>query len=212
MYRTRTHSIENRIVSIHQPFIRPIVRGKDGKKVEFGPKINASLFNGYTRINQFDFNAYNEGPFLINQVEAYKNFLGFYPEVVLTDNIYMSRENREYLKARGIRHTGKPLGRKPKKETQSRYQREKLKKEKNERNQIEGKFGQGKSGYNLNKIMARLAETHESWVASIVFVMNILQAMKDIFWLVFKEDFFYKYIQVKLMKNASSSYRFLKVA
>lgn len=51
MYRTRTNSIAHRVVSIHQPFIRPIVRGKDGKKVEFGSKINVSLSNGYARIN-----------------------------------------------------------------------------------------------------------------------------------------------------------------
>ncbi len=40
-----------------------------------------------------------------------------------------------------------------------------------------------KAGYNLNKIMARLADTppKKSWVASIVFVMNILRAMEDIF-------------------------------
>ncbi|MGI6572726.1 MAG: IS5 family transposase [Fermentimonas sp.] len=212
MYRTRTNSIEHRIVSIHQPFIRPIVRGKDGKRVEFGSKINVSLVNGYTRINQFDFEAFNEGTFLKDQVEAYKAFHGFYPELVQTDDIYMSRDNRNYLKGLGIRHTGRPLGRKPKKETRSRYQREKLKKEKNERNQVEGKFGQGKAGYDLNKIKARLADTHESWVASIVFVMNILRAMEDIFWQFFKERFFCIFSQLKLMGNLSSSYKIIKVA
>ena len=166
MYRTRTNRIEHRIVSIHQPFIRPMVRGKDGKKVEFGSKINVSLVDGYARINQFDYEAFNEGTFLQDQVEAYKNFYGFYPELVQSDDIYMSHDNRNYLKERGIRHTGRPLGRKPKKEAQTRYQREKSKKEKNERNHIEGKFGQGKAGYDLNKIKARLADTHESWVAS----------------------------------------------
>lgn len=98
IYRTGTNSIEHRIVSIHQPFIRPIVRGKEGKKVEFGSKINVSLINGYTRINQFDFEAFNEGNFLQAQVEAYKKFYGFYPELVQTDDIYMSRNNRKYLK------------------------------------------------------------------------------------------------------------------
>ncbi|WP_294072503.1 transposase, partial [Proteiniphilum sp. UBA1028] len=77
-------------------------------------------------------------------------------------DIYMTRDNRSYLKERGIRHTGRPLGRKPKKEAQTRYKREKQRKEKNERNQIEGKFGQGKAGYNRNKIMTQLSDTHES--------------------------------------------------
>ena len=102
----------------------------------------------------------------------------------------MTRANRAYLKEHGIRHTGRPLGRKPKKEKLSRYQKEKQRKEKAERNQIEGKFGQGKAGYNLNKIKAKLESTHESWVASIVFVMNILKAMKDIFSANIKERIF----------------------
>jgi hypothetical protein len=96
----------------------------------------------------------------------------------------MNRENRAYLKQRNIRHTGKPLGRKPKKDL-SRYQKDKLKKERAERNHIEGKFGQGKSKYKLNKIMARLDKTSESWIAAIFFVMNILKLSKEYFWLVF---------------------------
>ena len=190
MYRTKTNSIAHRIISIHQPFIRPIVRGKDGKKVEFGSKINVSLIRGFTRINQFSYEAFNESVYLQEQVEDYKKLMGYYPELVQTDDIYMTRANRNYLKEHGIRHTGRPLGRKPKKEKVSRYQKEKQRKEKAERNQIEGKFGQGKAGYNLNKIKARLESTHESWVASIVFVMNILKAMKDIFWPNFKEHIF----------------------
>ena len=190
MYRTKTNSIAHRIISIHQPFLRPIVRGKDGKKVEFGSKINASLINGFTRINQFDFEAFNESVYMQQQVEDYKKLFGYYPELVQTDDIYMTRANRAYLKEHGIRHTGRPLGRKPKKEKLSRYQKEKQRKEKAERNQIEGKFGQGKAGYNLNKIKAKLESTHESWVASIVFVMNILKAMKDIFSANIKERIF----------------------
>ena len=190
MYRTKTNSIANRIISIHQPFIRPIVRGKDGRKMEFGSKINVSLISGFTRINQFNYEAFNESVYLQDQVEDYKKLMGYYPELVQTDDIYMTRANRNYLKERGIQHTGRPLGRKPKKENVSRYQKEKQRKEKAERNQIEGKFGQGKAGYNLNKIKARLESTHESWVASIVFVMNILKAMKGIFWSNFKEYIF----------------------
>lgn len=206
MYRTQTNTIDHRIVSIHQPFIRPIVRGKDGKKVEFGSKINVSLMNGYTLINQFEYEAFNESTYLQNQVEEYKKLHGYYPELVQSDDIYMTRANREYLKAHGIRHTGRPLGRKPKKEVLTPYQKRKQKKEKNERNQIEGKFGQGKAGYNLNKIMARLSNTHESWVASIVFVMNILRAMKDIFFGYFSNRAILWLFSKKNHQNISVSY------
>lgn len=178
MYKEKKRTIENRIVSIHQPHIRPMVRGKQGKSVEFGAKINVSLQQGYTRIDQMSFEAFNEGKYLIEQVENYKKLNGHYPELVQTDQIYMTRENRKYLKNNNIRHTGKPLGRQPK-EDLNRYQKEKLKKERNERNHIEGKFGQGKSKYNLNKIMAKLQNTSQSWIAATLFVMNILKLTKE---------------------------------
>jgi len=185
MFQEKKHSVSNRIVSIHQPHIRPMVRGKAGRNVEFGTKINVSLQQGYARIDQLDFEAFNEGIFLKEQVENFKKLNGHYPELVQTDDIYMNRENRDYLKERNIRHTGKPLGRKPK-VSLNRYQKEKLKKERGERNHIEGKFGQGKSKYKLNKIMARLSDTKESWIGAIIFVLNILKLSKDVFWLNFK--------------------------
>jgi len=178
MYQERKHSIPNRIVSIHQPHIRPMVRGKQGKNVEFGAKINVSLQEGFARIDQLDFEAFNEGVCLISQIERFKKLNGHYPDVVLTDQIYLNRENRKFLKDNNIRHTGKPLGRKPKEEL-NRYQKEKLKKERGLRNHIEGKFGQGKSKYGLNNIKARLANTSKSWIAAIMFVMNILKLAKD---------------------------------
>lgn len=156
--------------------------------------------NGYARINQFDFEVFSESAFLKEQVEEYKKLFGCYLEVVQTDDIYMTRDNRAYLKKWGIRHTGRLPGRKPEKETQTRYQKEKQRREKNERNQIEGKFGQGKAGYNMNKIMARLADTHESWVASIVFIMNILRAMEDIFLQFSKNVFFCSFFYFKHTK------------
>lgn len=184
MYDEKTRSIDNRIVSIHQPNIRPIVRGKKKSKVEFGPKINVSLERGYARVNQFSFEAFNESVYLKNQVEAYKSLHGYYPELVQTDAIYITRENRKFLKENNIRHTGKALGRKPKKETINKAQARKLKKERAERNHIEGKFGQGKRKYGLGTIMARLEKTQESWVAASFFVMNIIKMSQELFWLV----------------------------
>jgi hypothetical protein len=180
MFQEKKHTVSNRIVSIHQPHIRPMVRGKQGKNVEFGAKINVSLQQGFARIDQLDYEAFNEGIYLKEQVENYRGLNGHYPELVQTDDIYMNRENRRYLKANNIRHTGKPLGRKPKVDLTA-YQKKKLKKERNERNHVEGKFGQGKSKYKLNKIMARLAQTSESWIGAIFFVMNILRLTKDYF-------------------------------
>ena len=81
---------------------------------------------------------------------------------------------RAWLKERGIRITAPPLGRKSKnQQEESYYQKSKPKAEARQRNLIEGKFGQGKNGYNLNKIRAKLQETSESWIACIFFVMNL---------------------------------------
>ena len=49
MYDNRTHSVPDRIVSVSQPFVRPIVQGKAGKPVEFGAKLNISVVDGWTR-------------------------------------------------------------------------------------------------------------------------------------------------------------------
>ncbi|MFZ2801056.1 MAG: IS5 family transposase [Syntrophorhabdus sp.] len=85
MYNEHTHSIENRIVNIYQPYVRPIVRGKDKAQVEFGAKLGVSMQNGYARINTLSWEAYNEGSDLKKQVEAYRRLNGYYPEVEITE-------------------------------------------------------------------------------------------------------------------------------
>lgn len=174
MYKNKKHSIEYRIVNIYQPYVRPILRGKDKARVEFGAKIGLSLKDGFARINTLSWDAYNEGTDLQEQVEHYKTLHGFYPEVVITDQIYGTRENRLWLKERNIRFSGKPLGR-PSKEMLSPYQKRKQKMEQRQRNQIEGKFGQGKNAYDLNRVRTRTAKTSESWIACIMFMMNLIK-------------------------------------
>ena len=165
MYKEDKHSVKDRIVNIYQPYVRPIPRGKAKSKTEFGAKIGVSLVEGFSRINTFSWDAYSESKDLEKQVEDYKELYGYYPEVVLADKVYLTRENRKYLKQREIRVTGKPLGRPIKNETY--YEKAKKRKEHRERNHIEGKFGQGKNAYGLNKIRARRQDTSESWIAAI---------------------------------------------
>jgi IS5 family transposase len=167
MYDAKTHSIEDRIVSIHQPHVRPIVRGKAKSKVEFGSKINISLVDGITFLDDFSWDAFNEGTRLKNSVEKYKERLGYYPKEVLADKIYCNRENRAYLKEKGIILKAKPLGRPSKKALSNQVSP-------GERNPVEGKFGQAKTAYGLDRIKARLSNTSESWVASIILVLNLV--------------------------------------
>jgi hypothetical protein len=188
MYKEHTHSVDNRIVNIYQPYVRPIVRGKDKAQVEFGAKLGVSIQNGYARINTLSWEAYNEGVDLKKQVEAYKRLNGYYPKVVITDKIYGTRENRQWLKELDIRYSGKPLGR-PSAKQQTQYQKRKQKLEQGMRNQVEGKFGQGKNGYNLNKVRARAARTSESWIAAIFFVMNLVKFSKEFLFSFLKETY-----------------------
>jgi len=183
MHRSKTRRCDNRIVSIHQPHVRPIVRGKGNKSVEFGAKLNVSLSeNGLARIDQIGWDAYHEGVGLKVQVENYKIIYGHYPEVVLADSIYGTRANRKYLNALNIRYAGKPLGR-PKKQTaenkeELRNEKIRRREEYRQRIPIEGKFGQGKNGYRLNYIRAKTVKTSEAWIRSIFFVMNLMVLFK----------------------------------
>jgi hypothetical protein len=174
MHRNKSHSADDRIVNIYQPYVRPIVRGKDNAQVEFGAKIGVSQVDGFSRINTFSWDAYNESTDLIKQVEEYKDLKGCYPEVVIVDKIYGTRDNRAYLKKYGIRFCGKQLGR-PAKETLTPYQKLKQRIERGIRNQIEGKFGQGKNAYELNRVRAKTAKTSESWISCIFFIMNLIK-------------------------------------
>ena len=166
MYDSKTHSIENRIVSIHQPHVRPIKRGKQNSDTEFGAKIQASLMNGFVFIDELNWEAFNEGSRLKLSVENYKRRLGYYPQKVLADKIYCTRENRNYLKDIGIELRAKPLGRPKALSNQVSP---------GERNPIEGKFGQAKRGYGLDKIRAKLASTSESWISTIILVLNLVK-------------------------------------
>ena len=167
MHRTHTKSVPNRIVNIHQPHVRPIVRGKDKDKVEFGSKLQVSLVNGFTFIDRLNWEAFNEGQWLQDSVERYKQRLGYYPKEVLADQIYCNRENRKWMKGKGIHLKAKPLGR-PAATAVAVHLRP------GDRNPIEGKFGQGKLAYGLDCIKAKLKDTSESWIACIALVLNLV--------------------------------------
>jgi hypothetical protein len=172
MHRTHTKSIPHRIVNIHQPHVRPIVRGKDKAKVEFGSKLQVSLVGGFTFIDRLSWEAFNEGQCLQESVEGYKRRFGYYPKEVLADQIYCNRENRRWMKEKGISLAAKPLGR-PAAGAVAVHLRP------GERNPIEGKFGQGKLAYGLDCIRAKLKDTSESWIACIALVLNLVKMTRQ---------------------------------
>ncbi|MGY0407104.1 MAG: transposase, partial [Polaribacter sp.] len=177
MYDQKNHSVKDRIVNIYQPYVRPIPRGKDKSRTEFGAKISASVVHGMTRVEHISWNPFNESTDLKLQAEMFKTTYGHYPKLVLADRVYLNLENKKWLKENNIRTVGKPLGRPPK-ERLSAYKKRKLKEERNQRNHIEGKFGQAKKGYGLSNIQAKTSDTSQSWIGAIFFVINLIKLQK----------------------------------
>jgi len=138
MYDEKTNRCDDRIVSISQPHVRPIKRGKKGRKTEFGSKLGLMLMEGFTKLGNLKWDAYNESADLIMLAKAYKELFGYYPELIQIDKIYGTNENRKWCKANNIRLTVSSKG--PKKKL-SAYENKKRKKEYAERNAVEGKIG-----------------------------------------------------------------------
>ena len=167
MQKTNSYRIDDRIVNLRQPHVRPIVRGKAGRPTEFGAKISLSTFDGYCSLDRFSWDAYNEGNDLIGQTENYKKRFGHYPKVVFADNIYGNRKNREYLKKLNIRFGGIPLGRKEK-EKQTQYY-----KDTGKRNEVEAKFGIAKRKFGLDRVLEYNSHKAKVSIFMIFIVMNL---------------------------------------
>jgi hypothetical protein len=177
MHRDGRKQIADRIVSISQPHVRAIKRGKAGKDTEFGAKLNVSETEGFVRIDQISFDNFNEGICLKEQVEGYRKLYGYYPELVLADRIFLNRDNRNYLKEKNIRHAGKQLGRPVE---MSANEKERRRKEQNKRSEIEGKFGEAKTKYGLDNIKTKRADTTYAHIGFIFLAMNLVKLTKEL--------------------------------
>lgn len=183
MYQHRQRRIDERIVSLAQPHVRPIVRGKAGTPVEFGAKIVISCVEGYVFLDHLDWNNFNESTHLPEQIERFKQRFGHYPASVHADQIYRTRANLQYCRERGIRLSGKPLGR-PKQSEQTQLQKQ-AQSDAAVRNQVEGKFGVGKRRFSLARVMAKLAPTAETAIAMTFLVMNLEQLLRQLLFVFF---------------------------
>ena len=178
MYENESNRIDDRIVNIAQPHIRPIVRGKARKAVEFGAKLSVSCFDQYVFLDHLSWDNFNESGDFQKQVEAYKNSTGYYPSSVHVDKIYRTRANRAWCKERGIRISGSPLGRKPKNISQE--SKKQAADDERFRNIIEGKFGQAKRRYSLDCIMSKLPSTSETSIAITFLVINLSTLLRPV--------------------------------
>jgi len=170
MYEENSHSVAHRIVSISQPHVRPIVRGKAKASVEFGAKLSASVCDqGFVTLDRLNWEAFNESTDLEFQIEKYKGRTGHYPKAVLADKTYR----------------GPGLGRPSKSEDLQKEVRQQNRQDECERNRIEGKFGQAKRRFGLARIMGKLKGTSESMIAVSFLVMNLVKLRELLFFVLF---------------------------
>jgi len=158
-------------MSISKPHIRPIVRGKAGASTEFGAKLTISIVIGYVFTEKLGWEAYNEGSDLPEQIECYKERFSYYPESVHADQLYRNRTNIKYCKDRNIRLSGPALGRPPKEKKKELIQQ--MRQDELDRISVEGKFGNGKRKYGLDRIMSKRKDTSETTFGVIILILNL---------------------------------------
>lgn len=185
MYCNKTHKVPDRIVSISQPYIRPIVRGKAKNPTEFGAKLDLSIDNGFARIEKLSFDPYNESEVLISAIEQYYERNGHYPERVLVDKIYRNRKNINYCKLHGIRLSGPTLGR-PKKDSSVDKRIEYI--DSVDRIEVERAFSLAKRSFGLGLITTKLESTTRSSIVLSIIAMNV-EKLSKLFYAIFAIGF-----------------------
>jgi hypothetical protein len=168
-------SVPERIVSISKSYIRPIVRGKEVKAVEFGAKVNMIQFDGINFIEHLSFNAFNEGTRLVKSIRYGRSLFGKITHIS-ADDIYATNANRKYSTEAHIVTNFKRKGRAGKHEEHRRIISRELRKERTIR--MEGSFGTEKEHYGLQKIKARTELNEILWIFFGVHTANAVRIAK----------------------------------
>lgn len=169
-------SIPNRIVSINKPYVRPIVRGKEIKKVEFGAKCNNIQVDGISFIEKLSFNAFNEGTRLVHCVKLAEKLFGEKITRLGGDCSYSGNENRSFCSGRGIETSFSQKGRK----RESTASVSTIKKElaRVRATAMEGSFGTQKEHYGLKRINGRIKKTEILIIFFGIHTANAVQLSK----------------------------------
>lgn len=181
MWEKQINRIDDRIVNIAQPHIRPIKRGKAGSATEFGAKVTASIIDGWSYCEKISWDNYNEASDLISHIENFRQIKGCYPAVIYADQIYSTKQNRLYCDSKNIRLAAKKLG-KPKKEDNLQSGNIKNQMQHNgdipkNRNPIEGIFGQGKRRFTIGRVKQKLQNTSKTTIQFNFIIMNLVKAL-----------------------------------
>lgn len=160
LFRTSEYP-SHRIVSLAKDYLRPIVRGKENKPVEFGAKVNKIQVDGLNFIEHLNFEAFHEGIRLKQSVRLHHKLFGTLKRLG-ADQIYATNANRSYCSKQGIFTDFRPKGPKAKDEAQRRSMRQAITKERASR--LEGSFGNEKNAWMLRRIRARTQQNETLWI------------------------------------------------
>ena len=166
-------SIPNRIVSVAKPYVRPIVRGKEIKSVEFGAKCNNILVDGISFIEKLSFNPFNEGTRLKHCVKMHKRLFGVSVMKLGGDTGYASEENRNYCKENNIQTSFVKRGRPSQEKTETDYVRKELARVR--ATTMEGSFGTHKEHYSLRRVKARRKTTEIAYIFFGIHAANLVR-------------------------------------
>jgi hypothetical protein len=170
---TTGKSVSDRIVSIGKSYLRPIVRGKEVKQVEFGAKVNKIQIDGINFIEHFEFRAFNEGTRFISSILTTQNLTKTKLKMVGADAIYATNKNRKFATSKAIQTDFVRKGKAGKHESERKILAKAIKKERATR--LEGSFGNEKEHYNLRKIKARTKNTEMLWIFFGIHTANALE-------------------------------------
>jgi hypothetical protein len=168
-------SVPGRIVSVSKSYIRPIVRGKEVKQVEFGAKVNMIQFDGINFIDHISFDPFNESTRFIDSIRYSRTLFGKITHVS-ADAIYATNANRKWCTSQDITTNFKRKGRAGKHEDQRQIIASELRKERATR--MEGSFGTEKQHYSLDKIKARTELNEILWIFFGVHTANAVRIGK----------------------------------
>jgi len=167
---------KNAVVSIDKPHIRPIVRGKETKQVEFGAKVHKLQIDGIGFIEHISFDAFNEGIRLKQTIYKAQKLTHTQVKLLGADSIYANNTNRKYVTQNRIQTDFKPKGRAGRHKEHKSQIAKMITKERASR--LEGSFGTDKEYFLLNKIKARTKETEILWIFIGIHTSNALNIGK----------------------------------
>ncbi len=139
--------VSDRILSIDRHYVRPIVRGKEIKSVEFGAKVNNIQIDGISFIEHLLFKTFNEGIQLKDCICMQQKLMHVKVRYVAADSIYANNANRKFCTKYGISTSFVRKGRAAKDESLRKVLRSELSKK--------SRLGLKEASYSKTALFAR---------------------------------------------------------